>query len=166
MPIGRHKGELIESVIIKHPDFIFWLSEQDSTPGFQWLYDYIQQRIDTFDAKPFVNAKCAGKTEGQPCLQQVSRFALYRKSGIPTFWCDECDPLQLGANESKLAIRTDYYPALFFLDCYACTREQKRTLIRRLADAKGLTGNVTDQKALDFFYPPQGDEPNVKDDRD
>ena len=158
MPIGPHKGDIIETVIIKYPDFIFWLAERDPDPKFQWLYDAIQERVDIFDTKPFTNVQCAGRIDGVECTSPVTRFSLYRGSSIPSFWCSECDPLQLGASEGKIEIHTTYYDALWCLDRADANREQKQNLIRRLTEAKGVTGNLTEKKLVEFLQPTQPTE--------
>lgn len=151
MPNGPHEDKRIETVIIKFPDYIFWLAERDPNPKFRRLYDAIQRRVDVFDAKPFTNEQCAGKNAGMECTRPVTRFSLYRGSSIPSFWCSECDPLQLGANEGKIEVHATYYNALWCLHRANATREPKQSLIRRLAEAKGLTGNLTERKIRDFF---------------
>jgi hypothetical protein len=152
MPIGPREGMLIESVIVRYPDFIFWLAERDPNPGFEKLYTYIEKRVETFDAKPFDHAQCSGRIAGQPCTRAVKRFSLYRGSGILNFWCHLCDPLQLGGNETKIEILNKYYDGLSFLEVSGATRDQMRKFVRRLAEAKGLAGNVTDRAVLKFFY--------------
>jgi hypothetical protein len=153
-PNGRHQGQLIETVIIKSPDYIRWLSEQLPHPGFQWLYDYIRECIDVFDGKPFV-ATCAGKIGTERCGNPATRFTMYPNSVSLYFWCDICDPEQLGA-VGKLTEGTCYYEALAHV-AHTCEgrRAGYRSIIKSIAKAKGLPKRVEEQQMIEFFYGPE-----------
>jgi len=151
MPIGPQQGKLVERVIITHPDFINW-SFTNLHGGFRWLLNHMQECIELFDEKPFSSEDCAGKVDGSPCTRPVEGMSLFSKSPRPAFWCSECNPLQLGASSNKLTMCCTYDDALFHVRCYDGKRSEQRFLIREMAKAKGLIGNVTDQKLLKFFY--------------
>lgn len=151
MPIKPHKGKLIETVIIRYPDFINWFDGLEHHSGFQSLYDYIDECIEIFDNKPYT-ISCKGKVNGDPCLRPPTYASVYRRTADPVFWCDECNPCQLGATEEKLSRVSSYREALNHVTAQAQTRENYRLIIRRMAEAKGLTGKRTDEKILHFFY--------------
>lgn len=151
MPIAPHNNKLVSAVIVRFPDFIYWLAERTPIAEFDWLYEHIQEQVDIFDGRPFTQVTCAGRVDGQPCTLAVKRYSLYQKSAMPSFWCATCDPLQLGANEDKLATYTGYYDGIRYVHRFGANRLRKRALVRRLANAKGLTGNFTERKVMEFF---------------
>lgn len=155
-PISPREGELVETVVLKYPDLVNWMSEKDAPHGSEWLPDYIQKCVDLFDAMVFTKS-CNGKAGGQRCVRTATRFALYPDSAEPTYWCAACDPFQLGA--SDLTISNRYYDALFHIDEMDGTRVQARSLIRALAQGKGYSGNFTELKIVRFFYGPEAELP-------
>lgn len=156
MPINPHKGKLIETVVLKYPDFIRWLGSQPWNANFQWLYDLIEELKEKFDEKPLINASCAGRSCGKSCSRRPTRFTLYSGSWEAVFWCPDCDPLQGGANETKITIVNTYDDAVFHAWRFDLPRLSYRKLIRQLAEVKGLTGNFTDKNVLAFFYGEGG----------
>jgi hypothetical protein len=83
----------------------------------------------------------------------ATRCSLSRGAVRPLLcWCDDCDPYELGASAGKLRIVTSYGDALQYVHTY-CRGEKPalRTLIRQLAEAKGLPERVGEQQAQDFF---------------
>ena len=150
MPIRPHRGDMVERVVIEYPDFVRWWLMVDDTPGLRWLHDMFEVCIEIFDNKPFT-VPCAGKVDGSPCTRPVTRFSLYPQSCNPAYWCEECDPGQRGSSKS-LEIGRTYEDALLHVQCYTDRRPDKRAIIKDIARAKGLTGNLTDQKILAFFY--------------
>jgi len=167
-PIRPHKGKLVETVVLKFPDLVFWMAEKNPPYGSEWLPDYIQKCVDLFEAKPLTKF-CGGKVNGHNCTKTATRFALYPDSAQPTYWCATCDPYQLGSTQT-LTISDSYYDALFHV--WATTsrnRTSYRNLIKDLAEAKGLTGSLTEKKIIQFFYgadakpvaPMVGDDDDV-----
>lgn len=155
-PINPHKGKLIETVVLKYPDLIYWMAEKDPPHGSEWLPGYIGKCADLFDAKPFTR-ECARRT----CTRTATRFSLYPDSTKPMFWCATCDPEQFGAHD--LTVSSRYYDALRHIGLSSSpTRHGHRNVIRSLAEAKGLTGNMTEKKIIQFFYGPDA-KPILKD---
>lgn len=159
MPNGPHKGKSIEAVVIKYPDYVQWLARQPESPGFRWLYQHIESCIEAFDAKPYSDAGCTGRRAIGGCDRSVVRYSLYRNSCDPVFWCDECDPYQVGASTGSLSIYQDYNDLMNHAAGMGASRPMKRNAIRILAEAKGLIGNLTERKLADFFCPSTLDEP-------
>lgn len=153
LPFGRHRGLLIEKVILKYPDWIAWLSRQPQGPGFRWLYEYIDACIEIFDSKPFIDVACSGRRNDAPCDRRPTRFSLRPGSEAPRYWCEDCDPALLGGG--ALAVTTSYMALLLHIRGIAnAKRELYRSSVIHLAATKGYTGRLTNQKIVKFFYGP------------
>ena len=153
---GRHEGKLIEVVLLRHPDYIKWLSEK-SADGFGWVHDHVEKCVERFDALPFLNVQCRGQVNGVPCTNPVTRFSMYPNSTSLLYWCDTCDPYQQGASKT-LTVSARYYDALFHV--WATTSRNRpyyRNIIEGLAAAKGLTGNYTERNVIKFLYGPNAE---------
>src|SRR5688572_23983774 len=96
---GKHKGKSIEEVLLKHPDYIHWMLQQDNSYGaMKALQEETIRLIDVFDSKPFVEP-CHGRN----CTRIATRCTVYRDAvDNPYWWCDNCDPGQSGASEYKI----------------------------------------------------------------
>ena len=153
-PFGIHRTmeRSIEEVILRYPDYITWWNQQDRYPGFEWLDEYIAKRIGVFDRKPFNNAKCAGKVNGLPCTRPVTLATCYATHSMPAFWCDECDPTQLGATVAKLTTVRTYNEALTHARCCNGPMTAQRDIIKNMAIAKGLKKPFTEKKIFRFLH--------------
>lgn len=87
MPFGKYKGQLVEKIIFVHPDYIAWLCRQERYPKFEFLYEYIDRGIETFDNKPFSGVRCRGTR----CTRPVKHMTFVADSPTPFFWCNKCD---------------------------------------------------------------------------
>ena len=156
-PFGKHRdaGRTIDEVVLCYPDYIHWWNNNPHSSGFQWLDDYIAAAIDVFDRRLFTNAKCAGKVDGIPCTRPVTLATLYKGSCSPAFWCDECDPLQLGASSATLTEVTTYNQAAAHARCCDRARTSQRSIIKEFAIAKGLTKPWTKEKMFQFLHERQ-----------
>jgi len=137
MPMGKHKGRGVWDVMLRNPDFIAWLKEHH-WDGFQWLYEGIAELVAEFDEAPFSEVSCAGDVDGCPCTNPVTRFSIYQKTSVPVFWCEDCDPCQLGAGKAKLSVGRTYYGALNHVIDNGGGMVAKRKVIREIAVAKGF----------------------------
>ena len=151
-PIGKHRNIGIVEVIIRYPDYITWWNQRDYYPGFDWLDEHIEKRIGVFDRKPFSNAKCAGKVNGILCTRPVTRATCYATNSSPAFWCDECDPTQLGATAAKLTTVKTYYEALTHARWCSGPQTAQRDIIKHMAIAKGLKRPWTEKKIYRFLH--------------
>ena len=168
MPIKPHKDKLVERVVIQYPDFIHWFDENQLDTKYIDLGEHIKKCIRIFNEKPFINVKCAGKNEAAPCTNQVDLFSLPDTSYIPSFWCASCDPNQQPDKVETLG--TTYWQALHHGWREPRHRNQAcQTLIKTLAEAKGLPDKPTDMQILAFFYgnlvnrPVESNPPDGKD---
>src|SRR5687767_9509727 len=91
-PLEPHRDQVVETMIVRFPDWITWWRSEPRAPGFQSLTQYITHVIGVFDRHEFDGAHCHGRPRGMPCLSRVTRFALYYNSIQPLFWCKHCDP--------------------------------------------------------------------------
>jgi hypothetical protein len=162
MPFGKHKNALIETVVLKHPDFIDWLTRKDQLSAFEWVYEHMNDCVTIFDKKPLVNASCSGNVDAARCKKPATRFSLAYNSTSIYYWCDDCDAYQLGAN--GLTEARGYHGALFHVrGSIGRRRADYRTVIKSLLKAKGLKGNLTDRKIVKFLYGADAEPARVVD---
>lgn len=148
MTFGKHEGKTIELLMIKEPKYVHWILNQPSPRG-QLLdvKNHVMKLIKIFDAKPFIGKSC----QGGMCDQPATRFAVYRDNLSSTWWCDTCNPHQLGAIVGNLQMLNDYYHALRHVRMYCRERvSDYRDLLGVMAKAKGLA-NKGEQAIQDFF---------------
>jgi hypothetical protein len=154
MPFGRHEGKLIADVILRYPDFIHWWQVECNKSNYRLFETEVYRLIAFFDEKPFV-VPCSGKVKGIPCTRPVTQFSLYYNSASPVFWCDECDPQGLGAGAGTLRMASGYFGALQHAEWCSPRRRSQRQVIREIAQAKGLTSKMTQEKIIRFFSEPE-----------
>lgn len=149
---GRYKGRLVLEVLLKHPGYIEWYLKEPITTHNEARKNYIGHYITTFDELPFTGVQCAGRRADVRCEREVVNFSLYQGKGPPAFWCDQCEPHQLGARDGTLNICERYVEAIHIMSLFRGRANAKRMLIRRLAIAKGLNGRFTTKRILRFFH--------------
>jgi len=140
---GKNKGKSTEELVLKQPDWVqFFLSKN---PGSK-VGNELRAHIEFFDQKSFVK-NCFG------CKALATRSTLYAGNAEDAmYWCEECDPYSLGANQGKLSIVKRYAEALSFVTARCKgSRGEKRDVIKQLGKAKGLPARVGKQAAIDFF---------------
>ena len=137
MPFKKYKGEIVQNLILRKADYIDWLRKKSELDRFEWLYDGIAELVKKFDDTPIIDG-CCGKVDGMPCQRQATRFSFYWGRTDPMCWCEECDPLQTGADRTRLYVLSDYYTALQLVGMHSKSRKAKRDVIKEMAQAKGL----------------------------
>jgi hypothetical protein len=143
---GKHKGKLEQVLVIRWPDYVSWVLSQPQPSGPMIpLATKFKALIEAFDRKPILK-KCFR------CKEPATRYSLYRNSVNAYWWCDACDPYSSGAIEGRLTIGRTYREALRHVQ-YSCgdTATEARTVIRMLAEAKGLPRRMNEAAALKFF---------------
>ena len=58
--VGKHKGKSVETMTLKHPEYVIWMGKQRFTGHLLTVYREIEQLIDIFDNKKFVK-NCVGR---------------------------------------------------------------------------------------------------------
>jgi hypothetical protein len=144
LTFGKHKGKSVETVVLKEPDYALWiLSIEDAEEPLAHIRKEVQRLIDVFDSKPFV-CKCYG------ChCRTATRFSLAHPSPSAYWWCDECNPRSSGC-DGLLTIGRMYEEAMQYAG-YCLRKDHTKSLIRNLAEAKGLPERVGEKQAEEFF---------------
>ena len=140
---GKHAGMSTEEVLLKEPDFAQWYVSK--YPDAKHAKDF-KRLIRVFDAKPLLK-KCS-----------CDKVAIYANasegSASLMFRCDSCS-LYSGARGLSCTIDS-FGQALGHIDLtFGGTRGGKRTIVRELAEAKGLPRRVGKTQAEAFFAPPK-----------
>lgn len=146
---GKHQGKSIETLVLKEPTYMAWIMAQSSpTEQMESVQKLAQQLASRFDNKLIIN-QCYGKS----CGNQATCCMVYLNNVTsPYWWCDHCNPYQSGANSGKLQTVRTYQDALAHVDMYCKGRvTDARSLVRSLAQAKGLPGRITESQAQKFF---------------
>jgi hypothetical protein len=141
---GKHEGKTTGELLIKVPDWAQWmLANYPDSPVSKSLRD-LEER---FDARPF-EVECA------TCHEPAALATAYQGIGFNLmFWCDDCDPYGSGARSGTLTRIRTVAEALRHVDmtCDGSQRTQKREIIKELAQAKGLSGRLTEARLTQFF---------------
>lgn len=140
---GKKEGKSTQELVLKEPD---WVQAFLSKVKEGKVFSAFKAHIEAFNSRPF-EQKCFG------CKGPATRASLHiGNAKDPYYWCDDCNPYNLGAVDGKLVIVTSYRRALEFVDWYCGgSRTDKRFLIRKLAVAKGLPGRVGQKEAATFL---------------
>lgn len=151
---GKHAEVDVRQLLLKHPDYVMWVLDQDEPKGaLAALVPKLREYIRRFDAQPFTKS-CHGTVAGQKCTHAVTCGTAYHShSGLSVdlvWWCDECDPHQLGAIATLIRVRT-YRDALEVVANYGGRKSDYAGIIKDLATGKGMPARVT-TKALDEFF--------------
>jgi hypothetical protein len=143
---GKHRGKSMESLALKEPDYCVWMLSEDQ--GSYMLGEARQELfrlIRRFDKKPILEP-CEG------CGDTATRGTLYHGSAAPHWFCDDCNPYDLGASSGKLVIVSTFADAVAYVGSW-CNgrRDALKALILALARAKGLPARVGESEAQAFF---------------
>jgi hypothetical protein len=147
MPFGKYKGQLVEKIILVHPDYIAWLCRQKRYSKFEFLYKHIDRCIEIFDNKPFSGVRGRG-------TRPVKYMTFLAGSPTPFFWCDKCDIRKCvpGDVYDRLIVVDTYMDAVDFIKFNTPrTKHMYKILMKHLCTAKGLDGILTKKRVLSFF---------------
>lgn len=147
---GKHAGKSLELLILKQPDYIAWMLQQQNAHGaMKRVQEAAKRLMARFDAKPILK-DCFG----QPAAaHKATRCTVYQNNvTVPHWWCDTCDPYQSGANPGKLQVIRTYEEALAHVTFWCGGRASDyKSLVKDLAQAKGLPARVGEKQAAAFF---------------
>lgn len=147
VPVGKHKGKSVELLLLKESGYVQWLVQQNASGPLLALQAEAKRLIQKFDLKPF-QMKCNGNN----CSAPATRLSVYGNNISPYWWCDKCDPYQMGAIAGKLQIFRFYSSALNHVVFYCAGRQSDyKDLIKKIAQAKGLPSRVGEPQAVAFF---------------
>jgi hypothetical protein len=156
LDFGKHRGKLLETVVIKEPGYIHWMLSEDASGRMTRAQEKARRLIEIFDAKPLLY-RCHN-----PDRDRTATYcSLYGDNLSPLWWCDACDPCSAGAPGYKLNLVKEYMHAVWHIRMHCGDREEgKRRLIRILAEAKGLPDRVTAKAVAEFFaFRPPASNP-------
>lgn len=144
---GKNNGKSVEWLALKDPSYIQWVLKQSASGTLLQVQQHATSLIKKFDATPFL-ITC----RADDCSQVATRATVYLENIEPEWWCEKCDPYQLGANAGKLQAISKYSQALGHVDLYCNSRKSdSNTIIKYLAQAKGLPKRVSEDQAQKFF---------------
>jgi hypothetical protein len=154
---GKHYGKSAELVVLKEPDYVDWMLGLDGATGrLPETRREVRGLVNEFDRKPIL-----WPCQAPGCGNRATRCSLYQGGLQPRWWCEHCDPYQLGASPGKLAIVKTYLNVVTYVSHYCRGRRvDLKVLIRVLAQAKGLPARVGEPEARNFFSEsPSTDTP-------
>ncbi len=139
---GKYAGKSSEQVVLKFPDYVEWYIGAYPTAK---LSTEFKRLVGIFDRKPL-------RTKCYTCKKSATLATAYMNNPSLYFWCSDCDYYGSGANKGKLTIIKTYSNALqhIELNCGGY-KSWKSTIIKSLAQAKGLPARVGDAQAVAFF---------------
>lgn len=146
---GKNKGKSPELLVLKNPGWIKWtISNQTPAGPMISVQEYAKMLIAIFDEKPIF----------EPCYENNCKNVATRCSVVSGdvyhlhWWCDECDPSQMGVSPEDIQMLRSYHDAIGYVDVYCDRRETDlEELIRSMAEARGLPKLVDESQAQNFF---------------
>jgi len=106
-----------------------------------------QRLIRIFDAKPFLR-----NCRGRECTKPATCLSAYGDNSYAArWWCDDCDPYQLGARDGKLSLIKTYHDAFLHHNLYHTPKGFLNDLVRNMAVEKGLSHRIGHKEAEEFF---------------
>jgi hypothetical protein len=149
LDFGKHRSRSVERVVLEDPDYAMWMATKAGATGrLRLAQEEVRHLIRRFNKIPLI-CEC----QGEECGNLATRCVVYRRTVNPTWWCDDCDPYSLGASEGKLMAIRGYRAAVDYCRLFCDGRRQDiKTLIKELAQAKGLPEGVGELEAKMFFH--------------
>ena len=148
LKFGKHSDKSVEMIILKEPAYILWILTERNPKGRLLLVKTEAQRlIRIFDAKPF-----SGNCQGRECTKPATRLTVYADNVYaPMWWCDDCDPYQMGTRDGKLSLIKTYQDALLHHIQFHTPKSFLKDLVKTIAAEKGLPKRVGQKDAEEFF---------------
>lgn len=149
--VGKHKGKSVAALVLKEQKYLRWvLDHPNLTGGLALVRDEARHLLSIFDAKP-LQKSCYGDRNN--CTNPVTYATAYKgdSSGL-CFWCDSCDPYDLGAAPLRLTEIRTYEDALNHVRSRCGDYDvEYKGIVRALAAAKGLPKRCGEAQAASFF---------------
>jgi hypothetical protein len=148
LKFGKHSDKSVEVIILKDPAYTAWiLTVRDPKGRLAIVKSEAQRLIRIFDAKPLVRI-----CQGRECTNPATRLTVYSDYVYaPMWWCDDCDPYQMGSRDGKLSLIKTYYDAFLHHNMYRTPKSALKDLVKTIAMEKGLSKRVGQKDAEEFF---------------
>ena len=145
---GKYKNMTIEALVLKEAYYVAWILDQSDPSGpLARAQAEIQRLIHLFDVTPY-RTKCYG----HDCSKSAKYCTVYQSNAYSRmWWCDGCNPYQMGAIDGKLSRISTYRDAINHCRIFCSRREDFNNLIKHIAQAKGLPQRVGEKQAAEFF---------------
>lgn len=148
LKFGKNSNKSVEITILKDPAYILWiLTVRNPNGRLAIVKPEVQRLIRIFDAKPF-SRNC----QGRECTKPATRLTVYADNVYaPMWWCDDCDPYQMGARDGKLSTVKTYQDACLHHIQFHTPKTFLKDLVKTIAVEKGLPRRVGEKEAERFF---------------
>ena len=145
---GKHSDKSVEMIILKDPAYIAWILTVRNPKGrIPMIRIEAQRLIRIFDAKPFLR-----NCQERECTKPATRLTVYTDNVYtPMWWCEDCDPYQMGARDGKLSLIKTYHDALLHQFQFHTPKSFLKGLVRIIAVEKGLPKRVSVKEAEEFL---------------
>lgn len=140
---GPKSGKSTQEITLKEPDWAWFFVNKNAEGK---IAESFIRHIVNLNKKPFIE-KC------HSCKKDANRLVAYAGNAESvTFWCDKCDPYTLGSRRGMLRDIRKFSEAMKFVELTCKNRRaDKRIIIKKLAQAKGLPARVSKDKAIEFL---------------
>jgi hypothetical protein len=146
---GTYVGRSVAHMMLSRPDYPDWVHRRPKATGeFLTLRAHMRLLAGRFDAKPYT-CSCSGGG----CGRSPTRVSVYRDSLVLMAWCEDCNPLQAGADASKLHVLRTYADALDYVYS-TCPKPRANfaKVVLRWARMRGFPdGKVTEAGAEEYL---------------
>lgn len=148
LKFGKHSKKSVEMIILKDPAYTSWiLTVPNPTERLAMVKIEAQRLIRIFDAKPFLRS-----CQGRECTKPATCLTVYADNVYtPLWWCDDCDPYQMGARDGKLSLIKTYQDALLHHMQFQTSKTFIKDLVKRMATEKGFPRRVGQKEVEEFF---------------
>jgi hypothetical protein len=148
LKFGKHSDKSVEMIILKDPAYIEWILTVRNPEGRLAMVKIEAQRlIRIFDAKPFLRS-----CQGMGCTKPATHLTVYADNVYaPMWWCDDCDPYQMGARDGKLSLIKTYQDTFLHHMIFHTPKTFLRDSVRTWAVEKRLSKRVGQKEAEEFL---------------
>lgn len=148
LKFGKNANKSVEMIILKDPAYTAWIFKVPNPAGRLAMVKIEAMRlIRIFDFKPILR-----NCQGRDCTNPATRLTLYADNVYtPMWWCDDCDPYQMGARDGKLSSIKTYQDALLHHMQFGTPKNALKDLVKIVAVEKGLPKRVGEKDAEEFF---------------
>lgn len=146
---GKHQGKTVAFLVLKEPDYVRWvLEQQNPTGGLARVHAEAKRLIAIFDQKPII-----GSCMGHNCKQPAVRFTAYAGNSAALYtWCATCDPYESGANSGTLTEIRGFRDALRHVTWTdGGAKSGYKSIVRAMALRKGLPLRSGSPQITAFF---------------
>jgi hypothetical protein len=145
---NKHFEKPMELLVLTDPEYVVSLLRFDEPGGsLSKARSELIRLIRVFDGLP-LTTRC----QSPDCRRRATRFSAYKRTVRMVPICDKCNPYHMGASSGKLSVVQTYQDAVsHVMESCRGRKADLKSIIRTLAEAKGLPGRVSEVQALSFF---------------